>query len=152
MNKVVATDLFEKHPMEKLFAAYNICYIQDDMCNTKIKGNFDVVCCISTLEHLGRNSQSVFLENMIKRVKPGGYIIMTFDDPGFDELTDLELYISILSSHGFTFKEGFGYSQNQIMNNFNSVVKWKPFQTQSINSNAELRVYRLIARKHSTIF
>src|ERR1035437_10229604 len=57
---------------------YNRHYhiIDDDITNTRLKSQFDVITCISVLEHIARPDDAV--RNMFRLLKPGGHLILTF--------------------------------------------------------------------------
>lgn len=50
--------------------------IDDDITNTKIENKFDLVTCISVLEHISDFNNAV--KNMCSLLKPNGYLILTF--------------------------------------------------------------------------
>jgi 2-polyprenyl-3-methyl-5-hydroxy-6-metoxy-1,4-benzoquinol methylase len=50
--------------------------VKDDITQPKITGPFDLVTCISVLEHIPDHKKAI--EGMFKLIKPGGYIILTF--------------------------------------------------------------------------
>lgn len=51
--------------------------IQDDITNTKLnKNHFDLITCISVLEHIDNHIAAV--EQMFSLLKPGGHLILTF--------------------------------------------------------------------------
>ena len=43
-------------------------------------GIFDVVTCISTLEHVGRGEARQIVQEMLRCVKPGGTLVLTADE------------------------------------------------------------------------
>src|SRR5688572_13255673 len=49
--------------------------IDDDITQTRIKGPFDMVTCISVLEHIQKHDDAV--RNMFFLLKPGGHLIVT---------------------------------------------------------------------------
>lgn len=49
--------------------------IDDDICNTKIKDKFDLVTCISVLEHIRDHDAAV--RNMLSLLNPDGRLIIT---------------------------------------------------------------------------
>ena len=49
--------------------------IDDDITATKLKGPFDMVTCISVLEHIQKHDDAV--RNMFSLLKPGGHFILT---------------------------------------------------------------------------
>lgn len=50
--------------------------INDDILNPKTKGNFDMIFCISTLEHI--KNAALALENMSRLLDDGGLLVLTF--------------------------------------------------------------------------
>lgn len=79
-------------------------YRQSDICVERI-GEFDLVVCISMLEHLEPGLQEVALRNMLGQVASGGGLALTFDVPGYDYATDLVMYKDVIRSEGFQFFE-----------------------------------------------
>jgi 2-polyprenyl-3-methyl-5-hydroxy-6-metoxy-1,4-benzoquinol methylase len=49
--------------------------IDDDITNTRLKGPFDMVTCISVLEHIEKHDDAV--RNMFSLLKPKGHLILT---------------------------------------------------------------------------
>jgi 2-polyprenyl-3-methyl-5-hydroxy-6-metoxy-1,4-benzoquinol methylase len=70
--------------------------MQDNLIDTQITEKFDCVCCISLLEHVMPHFQEQALTNLIKYVRKGGILLLTFDMPGFEYTTDLTLYLKVL--------------------------------------------------------
>lgn len=50
--------------------------INDDITKTKISKKFDLITCISVLEHIANFNEAV--KNMCSLLKPNGYLILTF--------------------------------------------------------------------------
>ncbi|MFZ5940801.1 MAG: class I SAM-dependent methyltransferase [Bacteroidota bacterium] len=50
--------------------------INDDITNTSLQGSFDMITCISTLEHISDYDRAV--ANMTGLLKPGGRLVLTF--------------------------------------------------------------------------
>lgn len=50
--------------------------LNDDICNSKINEKFDMITCISTLEHIHRFDTAV--NNMLKLLKTGGGLVLSF--------------------------------------------------------------------------
>ena len=50
--------------------------VDDDICNTRLEGGFDLVTCISVLEHIEDAGAAV--RNMFALLKPGGHIVASF--------------------------------------------------------------------------
>jgi 2-polyprenyl-3-methyl-5-hydroxy-6-metoxy-1,4-benzoquinol methylase len=49
--------------------------INDDICNTKVNKTFDVITCISVLEHIKDHRSAI--KSMYKLLNPGGVLILT---------------------------------------------------------------------------
>jgi 2-polyprenyl-3-methyl-5-hydroxy-6-metoxy-1,4-benzoquinol methylase len=49
---------------------------KDNIINPKIKGSFDLITCISTLEHIA--GHKIAMKNMFLLLKNGGYLILSF--------------------------------------------------------------------------
>jgi 2-polyprenyl-3-methyl-5-hydroxy-6-metoxy-1,4-benzoquinol methylase len=49
--------------------------IDDDITNTRLKGPFDMVTCISVLEHIEKHDDAI--RNMFSLLKPKGHLILT---------------------------------------------------------------------------
>ena len=65
--------------------------INDDIIKTKLKAKFDMITCISVLEHIEQFDAAV--ANMIKLLNPGGHLIITCpytDDNYVKNVYDLE--------------------------------------------------------------
>ena len=50
--------------------------LKDDITDTKLKEKFDMITCISALEHIQKSKIAV--QNMLKLLKHDGHLIMTF--------------------------------------------------------------------------
>lgn len=50
--------------------------INDDITNPNIKKEFDLITCISVLEHIPEHNKAI--TEMIKLLKPGGHLVLTF--------------------------------------------------------------------------
>jgi SAM-dependent methyltransferase len=50
--------------------------VNDDITNTQLQRRFDLITCISVLEHITAHQSAV--RNMMKLLKPGGHLVMTF--------------------------------------------------------------------------
>lgn len=50
--------------------------LDDDICNTRLKGTFEFITCISVLEHIEMADSAV--RNMFSLLIPGGHLILTF--------------------------------------------------------------------------
>lgn len=146
VNQVDAVDLLDKPKIFKKFNKYNINYIKDDMINTKLNKTYDIVACISTLEHVKKEDQKSFLQNMIKLTKKGGSLILTFDDPGFEELTDIEMYKKTLKENNCLFEEEF-VPEEEILTNLNGPIKRDFFKEGQINKDITIKVYKMFITK-----
>ena len=49
--------------------------IDDDITNTRLKGPFDMVTCISVLEHIEKHNDA--MRNMFSLLKPKGHLVLT---------------------------------------------------------------------------
>lgn len=49
--------------------------VNDDITDTKVKKKFDLITCISTLEHIVKSDTAI--DNMFSLLKPGGHLIIT---------------------------------------------------------------------------
>jgi len=64
--------------------------IKDSITNSKIKERFDLVTCISTLEHVAEHKKAI--KNMFSLLKKNGYLILTFpynEEKYIDNVYDL---------------------------------------------------------------
>lgn len=50
--------------------------IDDDITKTQIESTFDLITCISVLEHIQNPDQAI--EKIFSLMKPGGYLVLTF--------------------------------------------------------------------------
>jgi SAM-dependent methyltransferase len=50
--------------------------INDDITNSRLTEEFDVITCISVLEHIARSGEAV--QSMFRLLKPGGHLVLTF--------------------------------------------------------------------------
>lgn len=50
--------------------------INDDITNSKLEDKYDVLTCISVLEHIEKSDEAV--RNMFQLLSPNGYLILTF--------------------------------------------------------------------------
>jgi SAM-dependent methyltransferase len=137
-SRVVGTDLFPKQKYRYSLKS-NMEYVCDDIVHSKIIEKFDSVNCISVLEHIDPELQSLALENMIRMVKSGGIIVLTFDMPGFEYKTNLDLYKEILRKNGMSFLEK---NADNILTtrNYNGNI-------DSVLVDKNLSCYRIVAEK-----
>lgn len=98
-NSVTCTDIFDKSKWQFNNVA-NIEYKQSDITKDFV-GKYDFVCCISVIEHLQNQKEAI--ENLCKHVNYGGCLLLTFDIPGFDYPTDLNMYKEILKDNNMKF-------------------------------------------------
>ncbi|MGC8851468.1 MAG: class I SAM-dependent methyltransferase, partial [Candidatus Micrarchaeia archaeon] len=73
--KVVAADKISGYWKSGFFNRHYYL-VNDDIAHSKIKERFDVVTCISVLEHIHDSASAV--KGMFDLLKPGGYLVMTF--------------------------------------------------------------------------
>lgn len=82
--KVTAIDNIKDYWKEGMFNRhYHV--INDDIVNSKLKEKFDMITCISVLEHIENADEAV--KSMFKLLNPDGYLILTFpynDKKGVD--------------------------------------------------------------------
>jgi SAM-dependent methyltransferase len=50
--------------------------INDDICNPRLQGQYDLITCVSVLEHIEKCDAAV--ENMFHLLRPGGCLMMSF--------------------------------------------------------------------------
>ena len=113
------------------------------MINTKLNKTYDLVACISILEHVKKEDQKDFLLNMIKLTKKGGNIILTFDDPGFEELTDIEMYKETLRENNCLFEEAV-IQEDKILTNLNGPIERDFFKEgHIIDKDITIKVYKM---------
>jgi SAM-dependent methyltransferase len=68
--------------------------------NNEFENKFDFVINISTIEHLKTSEDRLTsIKNLFKQVKPGGYLILTFDYPRVN-LTEIEFLINKKCTRG----------------------------------------------------
>lgn len=105
-SKVVGTDLFDITSYQhRVHLKDGMQFVKDDILCPKINEKFDCLTCVSVLEHFHPDTQKKALQNMITYLNPNSCIILTFDMPGFDYLTNLPLYKETLSENSFSFRE-----------------------------------------------
>lgn len=72
---VTATDNIKDYwPAGMFNRHYHI--INDDITHTRLKKKFDLITCISVLEHIEK--PDIAVRNMFSLLNPGGYILLTF--------------------------------------------------------------------------
>ncbi|MDD5061370.1 MAG: class I SAM-dependent methyltransferase [Candidatus Marinimicrobia bacterium] len=73
--KITAIDSWRSYWHHRIKNPYfNV--VEDDILNPQIAGHFDMIFCISTLEHIKDHNLAV--KNMFNLLNPGGYLLMTF--------------------------------------------------------------------------
>ena len=145
-GSIVAQDLFDKHPLIERFPSKNLVYLQGNLLDNFPAEEFDCINFISTLEHIEPENQPMALQNLCNRLKPGGIIIMTFDIPGYEFVTNLSAYKKILDDNFVFYKEE-AISEEELLSSLNSVGPvtdgWK-LDHKHIN---KLFCYRLLGIK-----
>ena len=119
-GQIVAQDLFDSHPLIERFPLKNLTYLQGNLLAKFPDNEFDCINFISTLEHIEPLNQPVALQNLCNRLKPGGLIIMTFDIPGFEYVTNLDDYKNILRDNFIVFQED-TIDEKDLLSSLNSV-------------------------------
>ena len=141
-KKVYGCDLFQEHKLLKKYKSTKIEYFKDCLSMKNMK--FDLITSISVLEHMDETIQELILTNLISQLNENGVFILTFDMPGFEYKTNLDLYKSIFTKFKISYEEEF-IDDVKIMNNKNSVVRYeKGWPEMNID---KLSCYRLIGYK-----
>lgn len=138
-RRVVAQDLWERHELIEQIHLPNLEYCCADMCEA-IPCQADLVCCLSVLEHLDPPRQTRALEKLCNAVTPNGLLLLTFDIPGFEWDTNLDMYRKILRQHAFDFIE-IEVQEEQRLNSHNSPVPYAGWESLG---RLELECYRLL--------
>jgi cyclopropane fatty-acyl-phospholipid synthase-like methyltransferase len=74
--KIYATDLVKRK--RKLNVVNNLNYTQGDLTKTVYKSNFfDVVYCISVVEHMTEKVRKEYYNEVVRILKPGGKLILS---------------------------------------------------------------------------
>jgi SAM-dependent methyltransferase len=102
LGQVIALDRFERHALLDSIDLPNLVYQQLDFGETACPPAH-LVLCLSVLEHIHPSRQESALVNLCDAVLPGGWLLLTFDMPGFEFDTDLDRYRRILRQRGFEF-------------------------------------------------
>lgn len=142
-GQVFGCDLFDSHPLldEKSF---NISYFKNHKLGPNVK--YDLITVISVLEHLKPTLQKEILCDLMMMLNNDGVIILTFDMPGFEFQTDLQLYTDLFDEFGL-FYELENIPMELRLNNFNSVAPfpegWPSFSLK------KSECYRLVGFKKS---
>ena len=70
----------------RMLKKYNINYIIGDFLKLPFESNsFDVVSCVSVIEHMPKDTQIIGVKEMARVIKPGGKLIITYDN--YEDLT-----------------------------------------------------------------
>lgn len=72
---VTATDSMDGYWGSKIFNRH-FHVVEDDITHSKLAGKYDLVTCLSTLEHI--LDYHAAIENMKGLINPGGYLILSF--------------------------------------------------------------------------
>lgn len=72
---VTAIDSMESYWGGSIFNRH-FFIVKDDITNTKLSKTFDLITCISTLEHIPNHQDAV--HGMFSLLKPGGHLVLTF--------------------------------------------------------------------------
>ncbi len=97
---------------------YKINYIKGDFLKLPFDNNsFDVVSCVSVIEHMPKETQIIGVKEMARVVKPGGKLIITYDN--YEDLTDSFIkHTALKLSDAVYFKK----PENLFPNNFPDVI------------------------------
>lgn len=145
-KSVVCTDLLDTWPLA--YIDPTIQYLKNDVCTDKLPQS-DVIICVSTLEHIDPAKQEAALQNMISALNPGGLLLLTFDMPGWDFLTNLPLYKQVIvrNSMHILIEE---VPEEQRLNSRNgAVINWElsnPALYPKL-AGVEYNIYRIAAVK-----
>ena len=145
-DSVTGVDLNKNSILVDRVKRKGLNYYQHDLANP-LPLEYDVVTCISVLEHMPISVQESALANMCSAVRPGGSLLLTLDLPGFNFTTDLGLIWRILDEHKFNYiisEPSDSFSKHHLTPS-NSLVK----SPSNISENPNLRVYRVFAIKSS---
>ncbi len=140
--RVLATDLADRIELYERCPAANLAYRRHDMTRP-LAERFDAVVCISVLEHLPLADQATALGHLADAVAPGGALVMTFDMPGFEHDTPLDLYRRTLRARGLRFDEVEVPAAERLTSR-NGPVAISGFPEVGL---VELEVYRLFATR-----
>lgn len=106
-SKVIGTEIYDvEHFRYKKYLREGTEFIKDSILHPKTTEKFDVVICISVLEHFSASDQKTAMENMIALLKPHGCVIATFDiHKGIVQTSIPPIYRDILIQNSFSFRE-----------------------------------------------
>lgn len=75
VKKVVVGEIYNERVWKD--DAKNVEYLNVDITSFESKEKYDVVMCLSVLEHI--DDRLTAIKNLMNSVKPGGYLVMTLD-------------------------------------------------------------------------
>jgi len=73
---VTAIDEVESYWLNTTFFNRHFYVLKDDITKPKLSKTFDVITCISTLEHTPNHQDAI--QGMFSLLRPGGFLILTF--------------------------------------------------------------------------
>jgi len=143
-RSVTGVDLIERSLLVDRVSRSNLSYLCHDL-SRPLSPKYDVITCLSVLEHMPKQVQELALQNMCSAVIPGGCILITLDLPGFNFTTDLSLIWDTLDAFRFRYlvSESADFTSCDQLTPSNSIVK----STSNIKNHPDLRVYRIFAIK-----
>ena len=139
-GRTIAQDVWERHELIERIHLPNLEYCCMDI-NEASPCRADLVCCLSVLEHMDLVRQACALRILCDAVEPGGLLLLTFDMPGFEWDTDLDMYRHILRQREFDFLE-VEVAEEQRVTSRNSPVPYAGWESLG---RLELTCYRLLA-------
>ncbi len=142
-GQVVAQDVFARHALIEKSALTNLHYLQGNLAEVK-EGRFDCIVFISTLEHINPEVQPLVLQNLVDRLNPGGALLLTFDMPGYEYSTNLDLYKQILRDNNLQFREESVRDADKLTSKNKHIVFPEGFEDGHVK-HEELSCYRLFA-------
>ena len=149
-NKVISTDTFSVSEWQyKKYINEKFIYSQGDLRKDFVE-KADCVICISVLEHINEKGQVKALENIINHINRGGCLILTFDFPGYDYITDPLLYFKVLELNNMKFEKIF-LSGDKIFTENKKQLEYKTlaafwFNTMKYQLNPALNEYREVIK------
>ena len=139
-GRVVAQDVWERHELIERIHLPNLEYCCMDI-NEAVPCRADLVCCLSVLEHMDPQQQACALRILCDAVEPGGLLLLTFDMPGFEWDTNLDMYRHILRQREFDFIE-VEVPEEQRLTSLTSPVPYAGWESLG---RLKLECYRLLA-------
>jgi trans-aconitate methyltransferase len=103
-GRAIAQDVEARHDLLERINVHNLEYVRMDMTES-VACEAQLVCCLSVLEHVPPHLQVRALRNLCSAVAGGGLLLLTFDMPGFEYDTNLDLYKNVLGDLRFEFIE-----------------------------------------------